>query len=364
MKAYIVERDAVLHNIRRLTDHAGGTPIRAVLKGDGYGLGAGAMAALCREGGITRFAVTESSEAAAIREAVGEEADILMLRPTTQREEVEALAQLGVTMTLSSREDADIIQAVAREKDTACTVHLKIDTGMGRYGFRPQERSAIEAVLSQLDGNVRVTGVYTHFHSSFLKESTTRGQFDAFQALCDALEGAGYALGERHCCNTSAFLRFPEMHLSGVRIGSGLLGRVAVKDPLGLRRVGYAEATVDELRTLPKGHTVGYGAATTVKRETRSAVIPVGYCHGYTLQRGRDVWRAQDCIRGILSNLKLLLRPSWPTVELGGRRLRTLGHVGMLHTCVDVTDCPCAIGDVVRMDINPLMRKELPVIYR
>ena len=69
MKAYIVERDAVLHNIRRLMDHAGDTPIRAVLKGDGYGLGAGAMAALCREGGITRFAVTESSEAAAIREA-------------------------------------------------------------------------------------------------------------------------------------------------------------------------------------------------------------------------------------------------------------------------------------------------------
>ena len=115
---------------------------------------------------------------------------------------------------------------------------------------------------------------------------------------------------------------------------------------------------------LPKGHTVGYGAATTLKRDTRSAVIPIGYYHGFTLQRGRDVWRAQDCIRGILSNLKLLLKPSAPTVAVGGRSTRTLGHIGMLHTCVDVTDLTCELGDLVRVEINPLLMKGLPVVYR
>lgn len=363
MKAYIVEKEAVAHNIDRLKAHAGGVPIWAVLKGDGYGLGAGAMAALCRENGLDRFAVTEPREARAIREAAGEEVQILMLRATTDREELGQLMDLDVILTLSSREDVAILEELAGERERPCRAHLKIDTGMGRYGFLPEEQGEVETLLRGLE-RVRITGVYTHFHSSFGKAEITRRQFDQFRRMCDGLEAAGLSPGERHCCNSSAFLRFPDMHLDGVRLGSAILGRVAVRDPLGLKKVGWAEASVEELRVLPKGHTVGYGAATTLKRETRSAVIGIGYCHGFTLQRGRDVWRAQDCIRGMLSNLKLLLRPSAPTVTVGGRSTRTLGHIGMLHTCVDVTDLTCQVGDRVRVEINPLMVKNLPVEYR
>ncbi len=364
MKAYIVEREAVSHNIRKILDHAAGVPVWAVLKGNGYGLGCGPMARLCRENGLGRFAVTEPAEAEAIRAEGLEEAEILMLRATTDREEVERLLDLGCILTLSSPADGAVIRAAAEEKGVCARVHLKLDTGMGRYGFLPAEEAAIRQTLDALGEMVQVTGVYTHFHSSFGKEEITRRQFAAFQNACDRLEAAGYALGERHCCNSSAFLRFKDMHLGGVRLGSALLGRVAVRDPLGLKRVGYAEASVEELRLLPKGHTVGYGAATTLKRDTRSAVIPIGYYHGFTLQRGRDVWRAQDCIRGILSNLKLLLKPSAPTVAVGGRSTRTLGHIGMLHTCVDVTDLTCELGDLVRVEINPLLMKGLPVVYR
>ena len=359
MKAYIVEREAVAHNIVRLREWAGETPLWAVLKGDGYGLGAGPMAALCWENGIRRFAVTEPAEARAIRESVGEEGEILMLRATTDRVELQALMDMHVILTLGSREDAQVLAELNRP----CRVHLKVDTGMGRYGFLPTEGEAVREALAAAP-NVTVAGVYTHFHSAFLEEAITRRQFAQFVGFCDQLEAAGLSLGERHCCNTSAFLRFKDMHLNGARVGSGLLGRVAVKDPLGLRRIGWAEAEIEELRPLPKGHTVGYGAATALKRDTRSAVIPIGYCHGFTLQRGRDVWRAQDCVRGILSNLKLLLKPSVPTVTVGGRPARTLGHVGMLHTCVDVTDLTCALGDPVRVEINPLMVKGLPVVYR
>ena len=359
MKAYIVEREAVAHNIAQLQKWAGETPLWAVLKGDGYGLGAGPMSALCWENGIRRFAVTEPAEARAIRESVGESAEILMLRATTDRVELETLLDMHVILTLGSREDAQVLGELNR----SCRVHLKVDTGMGRYGFLPTEGDAVRSALASAP-NVTVAGVYTHFHSAFLEESVTRRQFDSFVRFCDQLEAAGLPLGERHCCNTSAFLRFKDMHLGGARIGSGLLGRVAVKDPLGLRRVGWAEAEIEELRILPKGHTVGYGAATTLKRETRCAVVPVGYYHGFTLQRGTDVWRAKDCIRGILHNLKLLLRPEHLTVLVGDRRARTLGHVGMLHTCLDVTDLTCQVGDLVRIEINPLQLKGLPVEYR
>ena len=365
MKAYIVEREAVLHNLAVLKAHAGpDCAVRAVLKGDGYGLGAGPMAALCREAGVTRFAVTEPAEARAVREAAGAEADILMLRATTDREELRELLDLNVTLTLGSREDGAAIETLSAERERSASVHLKVDTGMGRFGFLPSEREAAETLIRSLS-HVRVTGAYTHFHSAFLAdEGPTRRQFAAFQRFCDELEAAGIPVGERHCCNSSAFLRFPEMRLESVRLGSAILGRVAVRNPLDLRRGGWAEAEIEELRTLPRGHTVGYGAAVRLKRDTRCAVIAVGYDHGFTLQRGTDVWRARDCIRGMLRELRRLLRPEHLTVRVGDRPARTLGHVGMLHTCVDVTDLPCQLGDLARLEINPLMVKHLPVVYR
>ena len=359
MKAYVVEREAVAHNIAQIRKWAGDAAVWAVLKGNGYGLGAGAMAALCWENGIRRFAVTEPSEARDIRESVGPGAEILMLRATTDLSELQILIDLQVILTLGSREDAQILA----DLDQPCRVHLKVDTGMGRYGFLTTEGEAVRQALAAAP-KVTVAGVYTHFHSAFLEERITRQQFARFSAFCDQLEAEGLSLGERHCCNTSAFLRFKDMHLSGVRVGSGLLGRVAVPNTLGLQPVGWAEASIEELRALPRGHTVGYGAATTLKRDTRCAVVPVGYYHGFTLQRGTDVWRAKDCVRGILHNLKLLLRPKHLTVRVGDSRARTLGHVGMLHTCVDVTDLPCQVGDLVRLEINPLHLKGLPVEYR
>lgn len=360
MKAYIVERAALEQNLRFLQAQAGDAVIYGVIKGNGYGLGLVPMARLLWENGVTRFAVTEVTEVRALREAGFDQAEILMMRETGLPEELEELYRLGAVATAGCPETAARMAAVAQGKPFPC--HVKIDTGMGRYGFLPGDTAAIAQVY-RTDG-LQVQGIYTHFYSAFDGEKATRAQFAAFSGVLDFLTREGIAPGLRHCCNSSAFLKYPEMRLDGVRLGSALLGRLAFAGFPQLKAVGWCEAQVEVLREIPKGHTVGYGAGWRAKRPTRIAVFSVGYFHGFGAPARNDLYRFRDCLVGVLSNVKAFLTRKAIYVTIHGKQARVLGHVGMVQTICDVTDIPCEIGDTVRIEINPLRQHALEIVYR
>ena len=359
MKTYIVEKEAVLHNLELLKEQAAGTPIWAVLKGNGYGLGVRPMAELCLTADIRRFAVTELSEAQIIRELCAD-AQILLLRPTTDPAELEQILDLDVIATIGSTEAAAALNALAGQRGAVAEVHVKIDTGMGRYGFLPEETEKILSVYRYQD-QLAVSGIYTHFHSSFGKEAATMAQAEAFRQVVKAIEDAGIEPGTPHCCNSHAFLRWPDLHEGGVRLGSALLGRVTAKSKL--RRVGYCETTVDELRWLPKGHTCGYGAGWTAKKPTQIAVLPVGWYHGFTAEHGNDLFRFRDNLRMVLKGMKQMVFGKKLYVSIHGKKCPVLGHVGMLHTVCDVTNANCRLGDRVTVEINPTMVRGMEIRY-
>ena len=163
MKAYIVEKDLLTENLRILTEKAGDASIYGVIKGNGYGLGLIPMARALWEAGITRFAVTEISEVKSLREAGFEDAEILMMRETELSEELEALLALDAIATVGCPETADAMEAVAAAADRKFPCHVKIDTGMGRYGFLPGDPESVAAVYRREGLDVR--GIYTHFLS-------------------------------------------------------------------------------------------------------------------------------------------------------------------------------------------------------
>lgn len=360
MRAYIVETDAILFNLQYLQKKAAGTPIWAVLKGDGYGLGVKRMAGLCWDSGIRRFAVTELSEARAIRQA-HPEAMILMLRPTTSQNELAELLELDVIATIGSVEDAAALNALAAQRSLVAEAHVKIDTGMGRYGFLSEETEKIRSVYLYHD-HIAVSGIYTHFHSAFGRAKETIRQEERFQAVLQELIASGIEPGSRHCCNSTAFLRFPEMAMDGVRLGSALLGRVAVKS--NLRRIGFCETTVEQLRWLPKGHTTGYGSAWRARRPTQVAILPVGWYHGFTNEYGHDIFRFRDCLRDAAGAVKRMLFRKRLYVSIGGKKCPVLGHVGMLHTAVDVTRVTVKPGDKAILEINPLQVRGMEILFR
>lgn len=362
MKAYIVERDALVQNIQSIRRHAASVPIWAVLKGNGYGIGLAPFARLLHENGIDRFAVTEIQEAETLRELFPD-APILMLRSTANPTEIRELLALGVILSAGSHNTAVAINGVAAELACQAPVHLAVDSGMGRYGFLPDEYEQIVSVYEYMN-HLKVEGIFTHFHSAFSNEKATRLQFNAFSALVEQLRDGGYNPGMVHCCNSHAFLRHPEMHLDAVRIGSAFLGRLSFDDKLGLHRIGYAECTVEELRQIPKGQTVGYGAAFTAKRPMRIGVIGLGWYHGFALRRENDVYRFRDSLTGVLHYVKNMFLPPKIQLSVEGKNCRVLGHVGMVNAVIDLTSLDCPVGSRVRVELNPLNMKGLQIVYR
>ena len=190
MKAYVVDSAAVRSNLQQLQTRAGSAVLWAVLKGDGYGLGLLPMAAICREAGVTHFAVTEVSEVSRLRAGGFADASILMLRPTSEQDELRQLLQLGASLTVSSQNDAAVLNGVAQELGVQAEVHVKIDTGMGRYGFLPDELDQLLPIFRYMPG-LHVTGIYTHLHSAFCSQKATIAQAEAFQGVLDQLHAAG-----------------------------------------------------------------------------------------------------------------------------------------------------------------------------
>lgn len=362
MKAYVVNQSDLQENIKILKDTAGDTSIYGVIKGNGYGLGLLPMALALRSGGIHRFAVTEVEDAIFLRENVFSTEEILMMRATCLKDELLSLLANNVTVTVGSMECALIMEEVAAEAEKSFFCHIKVDTGMGRYGFHPNQLEEIKRIYTL--PHLQVTGIYTHFHTAFSSEKATRLQFAQFSGVIDALTAQGYAVGTRHCCNSSGFLKYPEMYLDAVRIGSALLGRLSFPCDIGLKRLGWCESQVELIREIPKGHSVGYGSAWTAKRPTKIAICGVGYYHGFGAAHQDDTFRFIDCLRGVLHYVKAFLKRQTIYVQVNGTPAPVLGHIGMVQTICDVTDIPCQIGDPIRLEINPLMVKGMEIIYR
>ena len=158
------------------------------------------------------------------------------------------LARNNIIQGVLSLEYARQLQSFAHQP-VRC--HIKLDTGMGRYGFLPQETAEAAALLQALPA-LRVEGVFTHL-SDAANAKCTALQYRRFTEGVRILQEAGIDTGLRHICASTAFLRYPEMHLDAVRLGSALLGRLSVPDTLGLERIGWLEAQVTELKTLPAG---------------------------------------------------------------------------------------------------------------
>ncbi len=361
MNEYVVERELLAQNIELLKEMAHGVPIWAVVKGDGYGLGVLPLAQELAAHGIDRFCVTERREAELLRENGFADAQILMLRSVTDPEELARLLDLRVILTVGSWEAAQRIDELAQQRSEPAEVHLKIDTGMGRYGFLPEEIACLTAIYREKK-HLAVKGVYTHFNCALSDKKLTRQEFAAFQAVLGQLREMGFETGTVHCCNSGAFFRHPEMYCDGVRLGSALIGRMPFSTKL--RPVGYVRSEIEELRLLTAGHTTGYAALWRAKEDTRVAIVPVGWYHGLNVRAQADMSKASFCLRACLSDLKKLLRRPYTTVSINGRTCRVIGAIGMLHCAVDVTGLDCKRGDPVIVQVNPLHQKGMPVRFR
>ncbi len=241
MRKLVIDKAAVKHNLSVIKERAAGTVIYGVLTGDGGGAGVVPMARLLRAEGIGRFAVCEVKEAEALRQAGFEDEELLMLRSTTDREELERLVDLNVVCSISSVDTGLALNALAENRSTVVEAHIQVDTGMGFGGFLVGEPEKILLAYRSLP-NVALAGIYTQLHAARVNDPETEQQLSQFAQVLDTIHKAGFETGMIHAAGSFALLHNESARMDGVRAGSAILGRCRRTRDDGLTTVGLGRS--------------------------------------------------------------------------------------------------------------------------
>lgn len=317
-----VDLDAIRANVRALARHVG-VPVMAVVKADAYGHGAIPVAAAALEAGAARLAVHSVVEGIRLRQA-GISCPILVLgwaRPDT----VEAALRYGLTLTVFDREGWRVVAETAARCRVPGTVHLKIDSGMGRLGFGAWDERALAAFAREAGGPwLEIEGAYTHFASADLDDTYTLAQLERFDQAVAALRAGGLPLPLLHAANSAAALRFPQAVYDCVRIGVAVYGLEPFPGAAGvvpLRPALAWRTQVAQVKTIPAGIGISYGTTFVPDEPMRVAVLPVGYADGFdrglsnrgcVLIRGRRV-----PVRGLVCMNQIIVGPVPPETQPG-----------------------------------------------
>ena len=324
-----IDLGAMAHNYRALKALTpAGCGFLGLVKADAYGHGAVPVAQKLQELGADMLAVACLEEAAELRQA-GVRAPILILGVTLPRYAGELLAW-DAAQAVGDLETGRALSAAAVAAGRTLTIHVKADTGMSRLGFLCDEahldHAAEEiAALCALPG-LRAEGIFTHFSDADGCEAYTMRQFTRFLDLLDKLSARGVTFEIRHCAASAAMLNYPCTHLDMVRPGIALYGHYpapGMEYTCPLLPVMTLKTRVAAVRDLPAGTCVSYGRTATLARDSRLAVLPVGYGDGY-----------------------FRLFSNGQPVAIRGKKAPVVGRVCMDLTMVDVTDIPGVIpGD-------------------
>jgi alanine racemase len=311
-----VSRQAFLENIRAVRALVAPAKVCVVMKANAYGHGLEPLAPIAVEAGADCIGICTNPEAEKIR-GLGLRVPLLRLRMALPKELDQSLSELDIEEQVGTLEAAEYLAQAGVQRGRPVDVHLKIDTGMGRGGFYPEDLPAIRHVLSL--GGLRVRGVMTHFATA---DGASLDQTDRQLAQMTAL-GAELAahLGPDvmiHTHNSAATVRLASSCRSMVRVGAACYGVRTSREfdnPPELRPVMSFRTWVAQVRDIPRGRSIGYGSLFTTARESRVVALPVGFGEGYP----RSLFN-----KGI--------------VLIHGHRCPVIGRVSLNVTTVDVTD--------------------------
>lgn len=318
-----IDLGAIQTNVRRLLELTG-TPMMAVVKADGYGHGASAVAQAAVSAGATWVGVARLEEALALRQ-MGLTSKILVLGYTSAERIPDAIAH-QISVTIYDAQVGEAYAARAKALGGILKVQLKVDTGMGRLGVTPEQ--AVEFLRwIQTQQGLEAEGIFTHFARADEPDApTTLEQLRRFNDLLTTLDAMGLCPPIKHAANSAAALNFPASRFDLIRPGIALYGmQPSGQSPLpeGFRPALSWKTRLTSVKMLPAGHGVSYGHVYRTRTTERIGSIAVGYADGFRLMAPNEVL-------------------------VNGKRASVVGRVCMDQSMVQLDHLPLArIGDEV-----------------
>lgn len=253
-----------------------------VVKDDGFGHGAVDVAKTALASGVSHLAVAAVGEGIELREA-GIDAPILVFGQRTFSELKDCL-RFGLTVCVNDLGVSEQLSTLAHELNLQATVHLKVNTGMNRYGASTEDAVALASAITRLPG-IKFGGVFSHFAMSDAADpSFSLKQLATFRSVLAALDGRGLRPPLVHMCNSGGFLNFPEAHFDMVRLGLLPLGwfpSTHVPRIDGISPILSLKCHIAAIRSIKAGESVGYGRRFKAEEPSRIGILPIGYGDGY-----------------------------------------------------------------------------------
>jgi len=324
-----IDERALTHNIETLRSLLmPGARFCAVVKSNAYGHGATEVVRIAARAGVDAFAVDNVDEALAVRSELPS-ALIIVLGYTLRDRLVDAVAN-ELHLTMYDQESILAFEALAAERAKTAFVHLKIETGTARQGVLPDQLQDMLYAFGRCS-HLMLAGISTHFAN--IEDATdtrfANQQFGLFQQCVDLARKAGFNPEWIHCACSAALVLYPDTHGTLVRGGISMYGMWSSElteqtvrrhnVPIDLEPVLTWKTRIAQVKSLPAGTPVGYGITETLRKNSRIAVLPVGYWDGYD--------------RGLSSVGEVLV---------SGMRCKIVGRICMNMMMIDVSAVPQA----------------------
>lgn len=349
------------HSVEQIRARAGGRPILAVIKNNGYGLGVANVACLLEPlAPIAGFAVVKMQEAITLRDA-GIRKPVLLMGPYSESDLEEAIARDIMPMVYQPIGPA--LDRIAAKRQKPVALHICVDTGIGRVGVPYRDAAPL---ITDLAGrkSVRIEGTMMTFteDAEFDKEQLSR-----FQSLCGSLERSGVKLGRKHAASSFALFQRPESFLDMVRPGMAIYGVYSEQEFRGtgvmdLRPAVSLKARVAFFKQLRKGDSAGYNRAYIAKDDVWVATLPVGHTDGLPRVAAKG---ARVRIGGALYPIIAVVSASHCIVEIGSDARVTIGDIASIFDWQDGSRpedvsaaCRASVYDLT-MHLNPLLPRHI-----
>lgn len=323
-----INLDNLSHNIKEIQQFTNNTEILAIVKAQAYGHGIVEVSQAAFECGTSNFGVATLQEAIILRQS-NTSANVIILAPTLPIN-YEYLLEYNLTQTIINLDYAKELSKVALKMGKIATIHIKIDTGLGRLGFKPTKKSISEIIsISEMKG-LKLEAVFSHLAMSEEGDTSfTYEQYERFLFVTEALSAVGISF-KRHISNSGAIINNRDLNLDMVRPGAILYGvfpSINTPKHIDLKPVMSVKGKVVFINTIKVGESIGYDRTYYAKNPTTVGIIMIGYADGYSSDYSN---KSYVTIKGIQCNI--------------------LGIVCMDQIIVDVTNVPnIQIGDIAHI---------------